>query len=327
LSRDLSSIRLSRLNDLVLAFYSTPRMSKKEIMQRLEYANDRTLERDLAFLRDEYAVDISYNRSTRQYVFHGRGKFLVSTTLSEREVTSMAAGLKMAGHFLPHLEDACQSLWGKLKGVLPEGLPEKGEQLALSTVVALPVSSMDPAVFETLFNAIQDKRTVRLRYCSPYGDGASREHVVCPWGMYFRAHAWYLWAWCCEKENPMILRIGRISSIVAYGTPPYVDPPRNQDIESYASSAWYSCPGEEIHEISISIEPPLAKVVGETTWHPTQEIRQEEDGSIVLTANVPNLGDVARWVMASAPYAKVLQPRALKEQLQELGMSILENHK
>jgi predicted DNA-binding transcriptional regulator YafY len=69
LPRDLSSVRLSRLNSLVLAFYSTPRMSKREIITRLEYSSDRTFERDLAYLRDEYAVDISYNRNTSQYVF------------------------------------------------------------------------------------------------------------------------------------------------------------------------------------------------------------------------------------------------------------------
>ena len=326
MSRDLSSIRLSRLNSLVLAFYSTPRMTKQEIMNRLEYSNQRTLERDLAFLRNEYAVDIDYNRSTRQFVFHGRGKFLVSTILTEREVTSMAAGLKMAAHFLPHLEEACQDLWGKLKGVLPEGLPEKGEKLALSSVVALPVSSMDPAVFETLVNAVNDRKTVRLRYCSPYGDCETREHVVSPWGMYFRAHAWYLWSWSCEKEHPMTLRIGRISSIVAFGTPPYVEPPKDQNVESYASSAWYGCTGDEIHDVAIEVEPPLAKVVGETVWHPSQKIEEREDGSILLYAKVPHLGDVARWVMASSPYARVLQPLELKQQIHELGAKASKDH-
>lgn len=326
MSRDLSSIRLSRLNSLVLAFYSTPRMTKQEIMNCLEYSNQRTLERDLAFLRDEYAVDIEYNRSMRQYVFHGRGKFLVSTTLTEREVTSMAAGLKMAAHFLPHLEGPCQDLWGKLKGVLPEGLPEKGEKLALSSVVALPVSSMDQAVFETLVNAVNDKKTVRLRYCSPYGDCETREHVVCPWGVYFRAHAWYLWSWSCEKDHPMTLRIGRISSIVAYGTPPYVEAPHDQDVESYASSAWYGCAGEEIHDVAIEVKPPLARVVGETVWHPSQKIEERDNGSILLTATVPNLGDVARWVMASSPYARVIQPLELINQIHDLGEKTCENH-
>ena len=107
--RDLSSVRLSRLNSLVLAFYSTPRMSKREIITRLEYSSDRTFERDLAYLRDEYAVDISHNRNTSQYVFLRGSPF--STALTEREVTSMAAGLKWLP-ILPHLEDACTELWG-----------------------------------------------------------------------------------------------------------------------------------------------------------------------------------------------------------------------
>jgi predicted DNA-binding transcriptional regulator YafY len=301
-------------------------MTKGQLMDRIGYSNPRTLERDLSFLRDEYAVDIIYDRSTRQYIFNGRGKFLVSTTLTEREVTAMAAGLRMAAHFLPHLQEPSRDLWSKIKGVLPEGLPEKGEKLALSSVVALPVSEMDSAVFETLVNAVNDRKTVRLRYCSPYGDCEPREHVVCPWGMYFRAHAWYLWSWCCEKEHPITLRIGRISSIVAYGTPPFVDPPESMDVQTWASSAWYGCAGDEIYKVKIEVEPPLATVVGETVWHPTQNIEQKKDGSIFLTATVPDLGDVARWVLASSPYAKVVEPPELKSQIRELSRKTFEKH-
>jgi replicative superfamily II helicase len=76
----------------------------------------------------------------------------------------------------------------------------------------------------------------------------------------------------------------------------------------------------------LKIEPPLAAVVAETTWHPTQKIEENEDGSIILSATVPNLGDVARWVMASAPYAKALEPTELKSQLYELGTSIVNSH-
>lgn len=125
MSRDLSSIRLSRLNSLILAFYSSRRMTKDQLMNCLEYSNPRTLERDLAFLRDEYAVDIIYDRSARQYIFNGRGKFLVSTTLTEREVTAMAAGLRMAAHFLPHLQEPSRDLWSKFKGVLPRAFPKR----------------------------------------------------------------------------------------------------------------------------------------------------------------------------------------------------------
>jgi predicted DNA-binding transcriptional regulator YafY len=98
------------------------------------------------------------------------------------------------------------------------------------------------------------------------------------------------------------------------------------DVETWASSAWYGCAGDEIYNVKIEVEPPLATVVGETVWHPTQNIEQKKDGSIFLTATVPDLGDVARWVLASSPYAKVVEPPELKSQIRELSRKTFEKH-
>ena len=54
--RDLSSIRIARLNDLVQELSSRPFLPRKELMSRLEYTHGRTLERDLAFLKYQYWV-------------------------------------------------------------------------------------------------------------------------------------------------------------------------------------------------------------------------------------------------------------------------------
>src|SRR5690606_35207532 len=114
--------------------------------------------------------------------------------LTEREVTAFAAGLGMASHFLPHLKEECESLWGKVRFYLPAGLSDHGERLGQSAVVALPVSPMDPKAVETCLNAIRESKAIRIRYRSPYGAGTVKDYELSPWGVFVRAHAWYLWA-------------------------------------------------------------------------------------------------------------------------------------
>jgi len=96
--RDLSSIRIARLNDLVQELSSHGILPKKELMARLEYTQGRTLERDLAFLRDQYGVEIDYDRHKGGYRLRGTGRFLevmaiaLGFTLEEFSKAALSAG-------------------------------------------------------------------------------------------------------------------------------------------------------------------------------------------------------------------------------------------
>lgn len=323
--RDLSSIRIARLNDLVQELSAHGILPRKELMSRLEYTQGRTLERDLAFLRDQYGVEIDYDRHKGGYRLRGTGRFLALFDLNEREVTALAAGLGMASHFLPHLADECDSLWGKVRFRLPLGLSDHGERLGQAAVMALPVSPMDPKVFETCINGIRQAKAIRIRYRSPYGDGTLKDYELSPWGVFFRAHAWYLWAGSPACGEARTFRISRIAQ-VAMEERPMDMPPPEAGVAAFAQSAWYACPGEPCHDVEIRVKPPLADVVAETPWHVSQELAREEGGSLLLTAKVPDLDEVARWVMASAPYAEVLAPSTLRERIGDLARKISSSH-
>ncbi|WP_352425675.1 helix-turn-helix transcriptional regulator [Aminomonas paucivorans] len=322
MSRDLSSVRLARLHELMRLFHETPRPSRRHLLQRLGYQCDRTLERDLKLLREEFDAQIEYDPRYRTYSMKGRGRFLLRAELNDREVTLLAAGLGMAAHFLPHLARDGEVLWNKLKGLLPENLAAQGERLGRCAVVAQPVSALDPGVFEALLGAIANRQRVRFRYRSPYGDKAFREQHADPWGVFFRAHAWYLWGRTVAHGNESTWRVGRIRSLVPLGGEDYVPPPGDECLASLAASAWYAAPGEGRHPVSVRIRPPLASVVSETRWHPSQVLVQQDDGAVVLAARVPDLDEVARWVLASAPCAEVLEPSALADRVRELALEV-----
>ena len=323
--RDLSSIRIARLNDLVQELSTHGTLPKKELMARLEYTQGRTLERDLAYLRDQYGVEIEYDRHRRGYRLQGIGRFLALFDLTEREVTAFAAGLGMASHFLPHLKEECESLWGKVRFYLPAGLSDHGERLGQSAVVALPVSSMDPKAFETCLNAIRESKAIRIRYRSPYGDGTVKDYELSPWGVFFRAHAWYLWAGNPSCGEARTFRISRIAQVVMEERPMDMPPPET-GVAAFAQSAWYACPGEPCHDVTVRVRPPLADVIAETPWHVSQALFREPGGALRLSAKVPDLDEVARWVMASAPYAEVLEPETLRKRVMDLANETVGKH-
>ena len=313
--QDLSSIRLRRLNNLMLALASGDPASKQRLMRDLEYTQSRTFERDISFLRDEYAAEIAFDRKKKGYLLKGKGRFLLTLDLSERDVTALSAGLRMAAHFLPHLEKDCGRLWNTLRTAIPETLAQQGDAIGKCAVVTLPVSPVDPGIFETITGAITKKRMLRIAYNAPgRAAEAPHEHTLSPWGVYFRAHAWYLWALNERFDAPSPFRIGRVTGAEVLDRPWHADPPADTCVETYASSAWYGMPGPATIPVRIRVRSPLATAVSETTWHPTQRITWDDDGcALTLEAVVPNLDDVARWILASAPSAEAVEPVELRE--------------
>ena len=75
--------------------------------------------------------------------------------------------------------------------------------------------------------------------------------------------------------------------------------------------------------MAVRVLPPLASVVQETRWHPTQRIQEHPQGGILLTARVPDLKAVARWILASAPFAWALEPEELGREVASLARGTL----
>ncbi|MBQ7221553.1 MAG: WYL domain-containing protein [Synergistaceae bacterium] len=45
---------------------------------------------------------------------------------------------------------------------------------------------------------------------------------------------------------------------------------------------------------------------------------------MILTAEVPHLEELARWILAGAPNAEVLEPPALKYIVRDLALSVID---
>ena len=309
---------MERLNNLVWLLKDGRGYSKSDLMAKFEYKTPRTFERDLEYLRYNFDVEIENDRAKHLYRCHDTGRFALRLSLSEKEVTALTAGLRMAQHFLPYIHEEAEMLWSKIGCLLPKDLLDHGEALSSATVVSLPVSRLDPAILQKLIDSIKNRKTLKITYSSPYQNKEVKERTIFPWGVYFQAHAWYLWAGSPDHEDGATWRISRVMSCEEMDTE-WKNPPNGQTVQDYAGSAWFAHPGELKYRIKLHFFMPLAAIVAETKWHSTQEIEYKEDGSIILSATVPDLEEVARWAMSCAPHIEVMEPVELRKKVAKLG--------
>lgn len=128
---------------------------------------------------------------------------------------------------------------------------------------------------------------------------------------------------CNRKyKNLGIHRVSRIIS-ASFSDEKYILPEEAGFSEDYVLSAWHVMPGFKKIPIKVHITEPLAESFREIKWHQTQKIKNCSEGGIILTAEVPDLYEVARWVMSGAPHVEIIEPNELKEIVKEFAEEIL----
>jgi proteasome accessory factor B len=67
--------------------------------------------------------------------------------------------------------------------------------------------------------------------------------------------------------------------------------------------------------IEIAFEPRMARYVRDRVWHPSQDVREDPDGRVVLTLDVSNDWALRSWILGFGPLAQVLSPPHLRAQI------------
>jgi predicted DNA-binding transcriptional regulator YafY len=67
--------------------------------------------------------------------------------------------------------------------------------------------------------------------------------------------------------------------------------------------------------VEIEFQPAVADYVRAREWHPSQELRDADDGSLVVTLNVCLDRALQSWVLSFGPFARVRAPEQLAREI------------
>ncbi|MDO5580014.1 MAG: WYL domain-containing protein [Planctomycetia bacterium] len=168
-------------------------------------------------------------------------------------------------------------------------------------------------IFQTFFEAVEQKRVVKIDYQSPADSGPIRT-LFHPYSLYC-ARSWYIIGYAVLFREIRTFKINRVLNIdVLQET---FDKPQFS-VDEYFGNAWnFIREGDRDYHIRIRFSPKVAQNVSEIHWHRTQKKEWEDDGSVVLTFDVCGLNEIFWWILGYGAEAKVLEPEELQNKIRE----------
>jgi len=165
----------------------------------------------------------------------------------------------------------------------------------------------------TVAEAWVSQRRLRIAYQSLPAEKAI-ERIVEPYYIEPAApgHASYVIAYCHRAREVRTFKIERIET-TELTSDPYTIPPEF-DANEFFGSSWGIVVEGEPKTIKLRItDKELMRIMEETTWHPSQKLLKQKDGSMIMTLRVTDTVELHSWIMGWGEFVEVLAPKELRE--------------
>ena len=166
-------------------------------------------------------------------------------------------------------------------------------------------------VIAGLIEAILHQRQARIAYYS-FQSKRTKDYTLDPYRLVYYRGGLYLYARAHEYGEVRTFAVERVQTmeILEEG----FEVPADFNPSEYARSA-FGISGGEAQTVELLFRPSMAGYIKERTWHESQQLADEEDGSVRLTMEVAPGFELKAWVKGFLPEVEVVRPAALREEI------------
>ena len=305
------------------------RFPNARTLARLLERSDRTIKRDLQFMRDQLGAPLVFDRMRNGWRYREPGWALPPVEFNEGELLAFftaAEILRATGHAPEAI--LLRAALAKLAAFLPAevnvNLATLGEAL---TFQPLPHVMVEPATLQTLARAAAERRTISFDYHSQHrNQQTEREADVLL--LHNFAGDWYAIAYDHLRREVRDFHAGRIRHPTL--TAKYFDPPANWNADTYLRRGFFMMRGGRSTTVGIVFDSYQARWMKERiAFHPAERREALHDGGLRLTFSVGHNGldAVARFCLAYASHCVAERPAALRKLIRERLTRALEDHR
>ena len=170
-------------------------------------------------------------------------------------------------------------------------------------------------IIDILVKAIQERHKCLITY-SAFHDGKTKDHVISPLHLFEHQGGLYLFVHIDPFDNIRTLALERISQITE-SEEIFIRPTLKEfDPELRMKNVFgLICDDSGPIEVKIWFSAHQAPYIKERIWSPSQDIIDQNDGSIILKMKTSGRYEIKRWVLGYGAEAEVLQPNNLREEI------------
>ena len=171
----------------------------------------------------------------------------------------------------------------------------------------------DNKKFELLKSAVIHRRNVKLRYAGSYEE--IRERTVQPYKLVYKAKAWYLQAFCTEKQDWRIFKLNRILDLEIL----------NESFSPRDFPGPIDSSEGEYQEIILRFPKEMAYRVYDE--FDENDIQRKENGDLIVSAKMPEDAWLTGFLLSFGTQVEILSPVSLRHALAEQARLIYEKYK
>lgn len=290
--------------------------------------SERTIKRDILFMRDQLGAPIEWDGSAHTYAYTRPCDLLPLLRLDAGEALALAlAGRTFAAWQGNALGRALTAALEKIAGVVGGAVSLPVSEI--SRLVSSPTETIGPddelRWFATALEAIRRRRVLRIVYQKPRAGAAAETRLVHPLHLAVLDHRWVLITHDPARNDRRNFLLGRIRQ--AQATTTTFETPAGFDLSAYlrGSLGRFTGAGEET-EVRLAFDAELAPYLRERPWHSSQTIAARSDGSIEITLRLNHLTDLRRHILACGRHVEVLAPATLRETIRAEATALATRH-
>lgn len=275
--------------------------------------SERTIRRDIEYLRDMHDAPIEYDRDRNGFYATDPLYRLPAISMTEGELVAMTVGEQVLNAYRGSpWQQPVHEAFARIEALLPEKVSVSARLVSERvSVITAPVSTIDEQVWTAVLDAARSERRLEVVYRSA-GAGAGEPREIDPYRIVAHDGGWYVIGYSHTHSAVRVFSLARIEAATV-GLLRF-DPPSGFEVSDYIDPEFgvFNRSEEGVRTIEIRFDAAIAHLVRERRWHPTQRITDREDGSLILQFETNQTDHVLFRVMPFGPEAEILAPSDLR---------------
>lgn len=302
-------MKVQRLLAITMLLLGRRRVTGQELAEKFEVSL-RTIYRDLETINAAGIPIASYSGADGGYEIMEKYR-IDKQIVTADELGEIATALK--GMRASFDDNGMDRLLDKVGALLSKSEQEKqaesGGTVLLNAGGLWTRRPLNRRAITSLRNASKEGQVVRFAYTKP--EGATEERTAEPVGIVWKGYAWYLYAFCRERQDYRIFRLSRMRNIRLTGES---FPRRDVTLEEL-DAQWAGSGGVSKVELVLRFEPKARIRVEE--YFDESEISACEDGSLLVRAAQTENGWLYGMLLSYGTAVRILEPARIADIVKE----------
>ena len=254
---------------------------------------------------------------------HGRKKWQVQADRNQPGLSfafDEAIALYLARHLMEPLAgtmfwDAVQRAFRKIRATLgPQAIKYVGQFGAMfhQTKVGASDYTKKSELIDELMIGIEDRGAVFITYQSLRATEPVTYDIY-PYGLAYHRGSLYLIGFAPDHREIRHWKVDRMED--AEVTPVHFQRPEDFDLREHLAKSFGVFQGDGDVHVKVRFSASVARYVTESSWHSSQQLTPQKDGSLLAEFDLGHTEEIKRWIQSFGKHAVVLEPEQLRAEI------------